>query len=522
MPLVGIPKASPVTASLEPRCTVDGFGQDLTRSALRAVTGYVVSTLDRNGVIIEINDDAQAILRRPLSSLLGNPHDLLYPLDERAAGQPIADREMASRDGKLERDAWRVRGDGTEFLAQLTIDPLLDEDGRVLGFGCIERDITHEVSVRTSFEAREQHLRSILATVPDAMIVIDEKGRITSFSAAAERLFGFLEHELLGANISYLMPEPDRSRHDQYIAHYLTTGQRRIIGIGRIVVGQRRDGTTFPMELSVGEAGEQGSRVFTGFIRDLSAKERDELEIKTLQAELVHVSRISAMGTMASTLAHELNQPLTAIANYLETVRDVLDGQSSLPPDKLRDAVSEAAEEALRAGNIVRRLRDFVGRGEVEKTIEGLRELIEEAAKLALLGARERGVRSFFTLDPAASPVLVDCIQIRQVLVNLMRNAVEAMVDVSRRELRVSTRLTPGGFVEVSIADSGTGIAPEIWPRLFDAFVSGKADGMGLGLSICRTIIEAHGGRIWAEQPPDGGTIFLFTLIHARTEDTDD
>lgn len=225
---------------------------------------------------------------------------------------------------------------------------------------------------------------------------------------------------------------------------------------------------------------------------------------------------------MASTLAHELNQPLTAIANYLETVRDVLDGQSSLPPDKLRDAVSEAAEETLRAGNIVRRLRDFIGRGEVDKTIEGLRELIEEAAKLALLGARERGVRSFFTLDPAASPVLVDRIQIQQVLVNLMRNAVEAMVDVSRRELRVSTRLTPGGFVEVSIADRGTGIAPEIWPWLFDAFVSGKADGMGLGLSICRTIIEAHGGRIWAEQPPEGGTIFLFTLIHARTEDTDD
>lgn len=495
---------------------------DPARHLLHGLTGCVVYALDPTGRISDINREAEMDLPEPHSSFLGQSHALFYPPDERAANLPAADLAVASREGKLEREAWRVRGDGTEYLARLTINPLLDSDGALLGFGCIALDITEEIAVRKSFEAREQHLQSILATVPDAMIVIDENGCITSFSAAAERLFGYAEQDLLGQNIACLMPEPDRSRHAEYIAHYLQTGEKRIIGIGRVVSGQRRDGTTFPMELSVGEAGEEGARVFTGFVRDLSAKERDDLRLKTLQAELVHVSRVSAMGTMASTLAHELNQPLTAIANYLETARDVMDGKLELPPVMLRDALAEAAEETHRAGHIVRRLRDFVARGEVEKNIEQLSVLVEESAKLALIDARERGVRSFFVFDPKASRVLVDRIQIQQVLVNLMRNAVEAMASMARRELRVTTRLLPEGYVEVSVEDSGPGIAPDVLPRLFDAFVSSKTEGMGLGLSICRTIIEAHGGRIWIEQPTGGGTIFHFTLIHAQAEESDE
>lgn len=486
---------------------------------LREATGYNLVLLDPNGTIISMNDEACRIHRWPVDQVSGRSHELFYPPDEAAEGLPAADLAAAARDGALEREAWRVCYDGSEYLGRLTINRLCDKSGALRGFGCIVRDITQDAAVRGAIEAREQHLQSILATVPDAMIVIDERGTITSFSAAAERLFGYRESDLLGKNVSCLMPQPDRERHDGYIGHYLQTGERRVIGIGRIVVGQRRDGTTFPMELSVGEAGEHGSRIFTGFIRDLTAKERDELKLKELQAELIHVSRLSAMGTMASTLAHELNQPLTAIANYLETTRDLLADSGEIDHSILREALSEAASETLRAGFIVRRLRDFVARGELSKSIEDLPRLIEETSELALVGARERGVRTFFKMDQDATPTLIDRVQIQQVLLNLMRNAVEAMAKSEICELRVSTALRPDGLIETSVEDTGPGISDEIFPQLFQAFVTSKSEGMGLGLSICRTIIEAHGGRIWADRLANGGTAFRFTLIHARTEE---
>jgi two-component system sensor kinase FixL len=364
-------------------------------------------------------------------------------------------------------------------------------------------------------------LRSILSTVPDAMVVIDDQGKILSFSAAAERLFGYSEAEVLGANVSMLMPSPDRDRHDGYIERYLATGEKRIIGIGRVVFAQRKDGSTFPMELSIGEATGEVHPLFTGFIRDLTERHHTEARLEALQSELIHVSRVSAMGTMASTLAHELNQPLTAVANYVEAIRDML---AKPEPDDLpmiREALDDTAKEALRAGHIVRRLRDFVARGEVEKTIEKLPALINEAAVLGLMGAREKGVEPRFDLDPYASPVLVDKVQIQQVLINLIRNAVEAMSASQERRLTVSSQLDQPGYVRVIVADTGPGVAPAIAEQLFTAFVSTKTDGMGLGLSICRTIVEANGGRIWMQPRAAGGTEFHFTLVSAKTGERD-
>lgn len=492
---------------------------ELAGLMLRCATGYALVLLDADGCILDVNAAPGQIGCWPPHKARMRSHAIFYPPDEIAQGRPAADLDAAAVTGVVERDAWRVCEDGSEYLARLTINALRADDGSLRGFSCIARDITEEAAVHTAIEAREQHLQSILATVPDAMVVIDERGRITSFSAAAERLFGWTESELLGQNVSCLMPRPDRTRHDEYIGHYLETGERRIIGLGRVVTAQRRDGSTFPMELSVGEAGATGSRIFTGFIRDLTAKERDELRLKELQSELVHVSRLSAMGTMASTLAHELNQPLTAVANYLETTRDMIAEGADIDREVLHEALDEAANETLRAGYIVRRLRDFVARGEVEKTVEDLPRLIEEAGQLALVGARERGVRNFFAFASGATPVLVDRVQIQQVLVNLMRNAIEAMASSKVRELRVATQLRSDGFIEILVEDTGPGISGEVLPRLFQAFVSSKTDGMGLGLSICRTIVEAHGGRIWVEASPGGGAAFRFTLIHARPEE---
>ena len=363
--------------------------------------------------------------------------------------------------------------------------------------------------------AREALLQSILATVPDAMIVIDDHGTIISFSAAAEAMFGYMEAELVGQNVRELMPEPDRARHDGYMHNYMSTGVRKIIGIGRVTVGQRRNGSTFPIHLSVGEAQTPHSRVFTGFIRDLTQRQETNNRLEELQAELAHVSRVSAMGTMATSLAHELNQPLTAVANYVEAARDMLAEPTDENIAVVRDALDDAAKQSVRAGQIVRRLRDFIARGETDKRIESLRSLIAEANALALIGVKELGVDVKVTIDPNIDTVLVDRIQIQQVLVNLIRNAVESLSEGQDRRLEIdAVRLDPE-IVQVSVIDSGAGLDAEVASRLFQPFVSTKSGGMGLGLSICQTIIEAHGGKIWLDQDAGGRTAFRFTLVAA-------
>ena len=358
---------------------------------------------------------------------------------------------------------------------------------------------------------REAHLRSILDTVPDAMIVIDREGRMRSFSAAAERQFGWTAAEAIGRNVSMLMPEPYRSAHDSYLGRYLSTGQRRIIGIGRVVVGERKDGSTFPMELSVGEMEGVAHTYFTGFIRDLTDRESTERRLQDLQSELVHTSRLTAMGEMASALAHELNQPLSAIANYMKGAEQLLEAE---PPnrERIRRGLRSSAEQAIRAGDIIRKLRGFVAKSDVERRVENLPTLLEEACTLAMIGARERGVHLRFAIDPKADLVLADKIQVQQVVLNLVRNGIEAMDGQARRDLVIAAKVLPDNMRQVSVTDTGTGISPEFADQLFKPFHSTKSEGMGVGLSISRTIIEAHGGRIWAEPNPEGGSIFNFTL----------
>ena len=363
----------------------------------------------------------------------------------------------------------------------------------------------------------EEHLRSILATVPDAMVIIDEEGIIFSFSAAAEKMFGYAESEVVGENVSMLMPSPDRERHDGYLRNYRDTGVRKIIGIGRVTTGRRRDGNTFPMELSVGETWVEGKRIFTGFIHDITQRQDAEFRFHELQSELAHVGRVSEMGTLASSLAHELNQPLTAIASYSEGMADLLAGD--LDGDKAalaRETMREVASEALRAGEIVRRMRNFMSHGETERLPESLSRLVTEANALALVGSREHGIDVQVHLDPGADDVIVDRVQVQQVLLNLVRNAIEAMIDSPVRLLNVSSAAGPTGFVTVSVEDTGPGISETVAPQLFQAFVTSKQAGMGIGLSICRTIVEAHGGRIWCEAGRDRGTIFRFTLPSAQ------
>jgi two-component system sensor kinase FixL len=301
----------------------------------------------------------------------------------------------------------------------------------------------------------------------------------------------------------------------------LTTGERRIIGIGRVVVGLRKDGSTFPMELAVGEMKSGAQRFFTGFIRDLTERQKTEARLQELQSELVHISRLTAMGEMASTLAHELNQPLSAISNYLKGSRRMLESASDERSTTLRGALEKAADQAMRAGQIIRRLRDFVSRGETERRVESIAKLVEEASALALVGVKDRGIRVRFEFDPSVDLVLADRVQIQQVLLNLIRNAMDAMEESATRDLVIAVAPEGRTHVRISVADTGSGISPEIGDQLFTPFLTTKRQGMGVGLSISRTIVEAHGGRIWVEPNERGGTIFHFTLMVVNEEDVD-
>jgi two-component system sensor kinase FixL len=483
--------------------------------------GYAIYMLDPEGNVTIWNKGAERLKGWTESEVIGRHCSMFYPADAITAGKPGNDLEQARVAGKLEEEDWRLRKDGSEFLAHVTITPLYGEDGILRGFGKVVSDVTDQRAAERELSGNAAHLRSILSTVPDAMVVIDEAGRIMSFSAAAERLFGYTEAEVVGTNVSRLMPAPYSEAHDGYIQRYLTTGERRIIGLGRTVTGSRRDGSTFPMELSVGEALTDERRVFTGFVRDLTERQQAEDRIEELRSGLVHAARVSAMGTMASTLAHELNQPLTAVANYMEAIRDLLVEPNDEDMPMIRDALDDAAQEAIRAGQIVRRLREFVARGETEKSVEDIAVLIDEASKLALIGAHERGVDVRFQLDPATPPVFVDKVQTQQVLINLMRNAMEAMSQSPVRQIIVTSARESGDMVRVTVADTGPGIAPEIAANLFSAFNTTKSEGLGLGLSICRTIVEANGGRIWMEPRDGGGTAFHFTMMAAELEVSD-
>jgi two-component system sensor kinase FixL len=386
----------------------------------------------------------------------------------------------------------------------------------LLRFRRIARTSTQDI------EARTAHLQSILDSIPDAMVVINEHGLIQSFSLAAERLFGFTAADVIGKNVKLLMPSPYREDHDGYIERYLRTGERRIIGIGRVVVGQRSDGSTFPMELAVGEMHVRNQRFFTGFIRDLTERQQTEARLQELQSELVHMSRLTAMGEMASALAHELNQPLAAIANYMKGSRRLLENRQDQGLSPVRDAMEKAADQALRAGDIIRRLRDFVSRGESERRVEDVKKMIEEASALALVGAKDKGVRVRFAFAPRLNYVLADKVQVQQVLLNLIRNAIDAMETTSTRELVVATSPASDNMIEISVADTGGGIAPEIADQLFQPFITTKSHGMGVGLSISRTIIESHGGSITQRPNPGGGTIFTFTLPVVNKEERGD
>lgn len=351
---------------------------------------------------------------------------------------------------------------------------------------------------------------ALISTVIDGIMVIDEKARVRVYNPACERLFGYKPEEVLGHNVDMLMPEPYHSEHDSYLERYRNTDVPHIIGIGREVVGRRKDGSTFPMYLSVGQGEVLGQRIFVGVVSDISERHARDKRIQELQSELLHVTRMTAMGEMTSALAHEINQPLTALLNYTSAARHMAVnlGDSGT---KLVDVLNRAIEQTERAGLIIRRLRNFIEKREPIRAAENINRVVEDAISLGFSGFRDTGTKWNLKLQPDIPSVLIDKIQIQQILVNLIRNATEAMSGLSKRQLTIATTLD-GGEVEIGISDTGTGLPEDIVSKLFHPFVTTKERGMGMGLSICHTIAEAHGGRLWLASNGKAGATFKLRL----------
>jgi two-component system sensor kinase FixL len=356
--------------------------------------------------------------------------------------------------------------------------------------------------------AREDvsYLTAIVNAVVDGVITIDERGVVLSMNPAAAKLFGFTPSEVIGQNVRMLMPEPDRGKHDSYISEYRRTGAPKIIGIGRQVEGMRKDGSIFPMELGVSVAETQGKRVFVGLIHDLSQARRFERRLHELQT-----NRFDLMENMAAGLAHELKQPLAAIAAYINFAHRQLK-QKDFSVAKVEEMLDGANAQVFRASEIIDNLRQFIARGETVRTPQNLNAVVRTACEFTDAIAKEHNVKTTIDLEASPDTVVINKVQIQQVVVNLKRNAIEAMQNCERREMRVSTRLVEAKLIRVDVADTGPGLPQEINDRLFEQFTTTKPHGLGVGLSISRAIIEAHRGKIWAEPNPGGGTIFSFVL----------
>jgi two-component system sensor kinase FixL len=362
-----------------------------------------------------------------------------------------------------------------------------------------------------SFAAPEW--KALLDAAVDAIIVIDHRGRIETFNSAAEVIFGFDAQEVLGKNVSLLMPEPYKGEHDSYIRNYLDTGDAKIIGIGREAQARRKGGPVFPIDLSVGEIPTDGQPKFVGIVRDATKRKRTEEEIHQTRERLAQFGRLSTLGEMAASLAHELNQPLTAIATYTQACQRLIEsGQSD--DDEILTALKKCNAQAQRAGEVIRRLRQFVKKKELGRREVSFDELFRDLTVLAEVDARDNGVSLTIDVAKGLPRVLVDAVQIQQVILNLIRNGIDAMMNVNHYDdgISVTVDKSPNDQVRIMVTDHGTGITKEDEKKIFQPFFTTKASGMGLGLAISRSIIESHGGVLSFTKNPSGGTTFHFTL----------
>jgi two-component system, LuxR family, sensor kinase FixL len=485
--------------------------EERLRLLINGTKDHAVYMLDPMGRIVSWNEGARRIKGYETDEVIGRHVSIFYTPEGIAAGEPERHLEMALHTGAYEHEGVHVKKGGERFWANTLVDPIHGESGTLRGFARITRDITQRKRAELALVASETLLRAVIDGSPDAIIAISAAGVIQSINTNGVKMFGYERQELVGRGINILLPEAFRDVDDADVQNYLRTGDAKIIDPGRGVEGLRKDGSVFPLGLMITQTTHDDAPLFVGFLRDLSSRHEIEARLKQLQGE-----RLSAMGGLAAGLAHELNQPLAAAVTYLETAQSLLEMPTDARPNPIENTLASAVDEIMRAGHIVKRLREFVASGEPDKTFLNLHDLINDAPELSVLTKEE--IRVGLRLNARNDSVLADRVQIQQVLVNLIRNAAEAMRSAPDRQLSIATSLIEPAMIRVDIADNGSGFQPGVMERLFEPFQTTKSTGMGIGLSISRLIIEAHYGKIWAEPNPEGGAIFSFILPLVEVE----
>jgi len=347
----------------------------------------------------------------------------------------------------------------------------------------------------------------------EGMVIMDEDGRIEHFNKSALQMFGYSPEETIGQDISILMPEPDRSRHAGYVSRYLATRKAKIIGIGREMKAQHRDGTVFPMHLAVGEVTWRDQRRFIGLIRNLTDDKRAEERRLRQHTDMITASRLTTMGEMAAAMAHEINQPLAAIANYASAATRLLD----TGPDGIEDvraALGRINEQSHRAGAIISKLRSFVKPEAASLQVTSVNAIVDDIQALAELDARANNMSLTIDVANKLPEIVADGLQIQQVVLNLLRNGIDAMRDCEPDERRIELHsyVSAPDEIRIDVIDRGHGMSKSVQDNVFNPFFTTKSGGMGMGLAISQTIVKSHGGKLGFENNPSGGTTFFVTL----------
>src|SRR5712671_3169743 len=488
---------------------------DLESSRLAAIVSssddaIVSKTLD--GTITSWNAGATNILGYEADEMIGQPITRIIPPELHEEEKQILAR--LHRGERIEHsETIRLAKDGRRVDISLTVSPLFNQSGKVVGASKVARDITERKLAEQALRETAARLRALTETAVDGVILIDARGVVLMFNPACEKLFGYSAEEVIGENVKMLMPQPYRHEHDRYITNYRDTRDPKIIGIGREVIGLRKDGSTFPMDLSVGEARQDGESIFVGIIRDLTSRKRNEAELEQARAELVRVARVTTLGELTAAIAHEVNQPLTGLVSSGNACLRWLAGD--VPNLKAaRESVERMISAGSRAGEVISRIRALVGKSPPLRDRLNINDAITEVIALVRGEVQRNRISLRTKLSTDLPLVLGDRIQLQQVILNLMLNAIEAMSEVSHptRELSVlSVKDGPNGAL-VTVQDSGVGLDEAALDQIFGAFYSTKAHGMGIGLAVSRTIVQAHGGRLWATPNVPQGAIFQFTL----------
>jgi len=490
---------------------LNSWDDSLFETVVAAAINGVVA-ISEHGLIRVFNSACESMFQYRREEVLGHGLHMLLASPYREEYERDLARYRVTGETSVVgtgREITAKRKDGSQFPIFLSVGEGSHRGERM--FVAIVQDLSELQEERAMHAEQRAFLAAIVDSANDAIVGKTLDGKVTSWNRAAEKLFGYTAAEMIGTPITRLFPEDRLGEEGEIIGRIMSGTPVEHYETVRL----KKDGTAMDVSVTVSPIRDGAGRIVgaSKTVRDITREKQNEDRLRALSNELNHVARLSEMGQVSAAIAHELNQPLTAVLNYTNLAKRLI--ATGAESGKAVDAVSKAGDQAVRAGHIIRRLRDFLEKRVSARSAEDINAITEDALALGLIGVKTAILCTKLDLAPGLPPVLADKIQIQQVLVNLLRNAAEAMDETPERILTLSTAATADGFVVVRVSDTGSGISGEAAKKLFRPFVTTKPGGMGIGLAISRSIIESHGGRLTMEPNPGGGTVFQFTLPSA-------